>query len=97
MAQLQPRSGTGEGQVWAGVMARGVQTLARPHEDQGMSCTLLLALGVAQSGDSAALEPRTAQLPLPAPKEALERPPGPPPGVKDTGQGWKNNFSLLQA
>lgn len=33
-----------------------VQSLAQPHEDQGMRCAFLLAVGVAQSGDTPALE-----------------------------------------
>lgn len=34
----------------------GGQTLAQPCEDQGMRCTLLLAVGVAQSGDTPVLD-----------------------------------------
>lgn len=57
----------------AGVMAGG-QTLAQPCEDQGMRCALLLAVGVAQSGDTPVLDlgaggahSQGLSVPLPAP------------------------------
>lgn len=90
--------GVSQGRVrcGAGVVA-GVQSLAQPHEDQGMRCALLLAVGVAQSGDTSTLElgaggahsqglPLCSGLPA-CPIRSTEGPPGPPPSLKDTGQG----------